>query len=63
MGVDRPRDMEKMLEVVKPNIGILTNIGEFPSHLKYFKNAKHIAKEKNMPRSKPTYSKVLLNPP
>lgn len=48
MGVDRPRDMEKMLEVVKPNIGVLTSIGEFPSHLKYFKNAKHIAKEKGI---------------
>ena len=48
MGVDRPHDMKKMLEVVKPNIGILTSIGEFPSHLKYFKNAKHIAKEKSM---------------
>ena len=48
MGVDRPRDMEKMLEIVKPNIGALTGIGEFPPHLKYFKNAKHIAKEKGM---------------
>ena len=48
MGVDRPRDMEKMLEIVKPDIGILTGIGKFPPHLKYFKNAKHIAKEKSM---------------
>jgi len=48
MGVDRPRDMEKMLKIVKPNIGILTGIGKFPPHLKYFKNAKQIAKEKSM---------------
>ena len=48
MGVDRPDDMKKMLEVVKPNIGILTNIGKFPPHTKYFKNAKHIAKEKSL---------------
>ena len=48
MGVDRPRDMEKMLKIVKPDIGILTGIGKFPPHLKYFKNAKHIAKEKSM---------------
>ena len=48
MGVDRPRDMEKMLEIVKPNIGVLTGIGKFPPHLKYFKNAKHIAKEKSV---------------
>ena len=48
MGVDRPDDMKKMLEVVKPSIGILTNIGKFPPHTKYFKNAKHIAREKSM---------------
>ncbi len=48
MGVDRPRDMEKMLEIVKPDIGVLTSIGKFPPHTKYFKSAKHIAKEKGM---------------
>lgn len=48
MGVDRPDDMKKMLEIVKPNVGILTNIGKFPPHTKYFKNAKHIAKEKSL---------------
>jgi UDP-N-acetylmuramoyl-tripeptide--D-alanyl-D-alanine ligase len=47
MGVDRPNDMKKMLKVVKPSIGILTNIGKFPPHTKYFKNAEHIAKEKS----------------
>jgi UDP-N-acetylmuramoyl-tripeptide--D-alanyl-D-alanine ligase len=46
MGVDRPNDMKNMLEVVKPNIGILTGIGKFPPHTKYFRNAKHIAREK-----------------
>ena len=48
MGVDRPDDMKKMLKVVKPNVGILTNIGKFPPHTKYFRNAKHIAKEKSL---------------
>jgi len=48
MGVDRPNDMKKMLEIVKPDVGILTNIGKFPPHTKYFKNAKHIAKEKSL---------------
>ncbi|MCK5122751.1 MAG: hypothetical protein KAQ87_01215 [Candidatus Pacebacteria bacterium] len=48
MGVDSPGDMKKMLEVVKPNIGILTNIGKFPSRLKYFKNAKHSTREKSL---------------
>lgn len=46
MGVDRPNDMKKMLEVVKPDVGILTGIGKFPAHIKYFRNAKHIMREK-----------------
>lgn len=48
MGVDRPDDMKNMLKVVKPNIGILTYIGEFPSHAKYFKSIKNVAREKTM---------------
>lgn len=46
MGVDRPNDMKKMLEVVKPDIGILTGVGKFPAHIRYFRNAKHITREK-----------------
>lgn len=48
MGVNRPRDMEKMLKIVKPTVGILTGLGDFPPHTKYFKNTKHIAREKSM---------------
>ena len=48
MGVNRPNDMKKMLAVVKPDIGVLTGIGKFPSHLEYFKDAKHIAREKSL---------------
>jgi UDP-N-acetylmuramoyl-tripeptide--D-alanyl-D-alanine ligase len=46
MGVNRPNDMKKMLATIKPEIGIITSIGEFPSHMEYFKDAKHIAREK-----------------
>ena len=48
MGVDRPKDMRKILKVVKPNVGILTGIGKFPPHIKYFKSIKHIAREKSL---------------
>ncbi len=46
MGVNRPNDMKKMLAVIKPDIGIITSIGKFPSHTEYFKDARHIAREK-----------------
>ncbi|MBW6441035.1 UDP-N-acetylmuramoyl-tripeptide--D-alanyl-D-alanine ligase [Patescibacteria group bacterium] len=46
MGVNRPGDMKKILEVVKPHIVIMTTIGKYPAHTKYFKDIKHIIREK-----------------
>jgi len=46
MDVNRPGDMKKLLDVVKPNIGVFTGVGEYPSHLEHFKDARQIAKEK-----------------
>ena len=48
MGVNRPGDMKKMLKVVKPHIAIMTTIGKYPSHIKYFKDKKHIFREKSL---------------
>ncbi|MCK5475435.1 MAG: UDP-N-acetylmuramoyl-tripeptide--D-alanyl-D-alanine ligase [Candidatus Pacebacteria bacterium] len=48
MGVNRPGDMKKMLKVVKPHIAIMTTIGKYPSHIKYFKDIKHIFREKSL---------------
>jgi len=48
MRVNRPGDMKKILKVAKPNIGVMTAIGKFPSHVKYFKNAKHVMREKSL---------------
>lgn len=46
MGVDRPKDMKKLISYVKPNIGVITAIGEVPVHVEYFKNPEEVAKEK-----------------
>ena len=46
MGVDRPGDMKKMLKVVRPGIGVFMEVGKFPSHIAYFRDARHIAREK-----------------
>lgn len=48
MDVNKPGDMKKMLKVVKPNIGIFTGVGKYPSHLEYFKDARQIAREKSL---------------
>lgn len=45
MGIDRIGDMGRMLQTIKPTIGIVTWIGD-GHHLEYFKTAKKIAEEK-----------------
>lgn len=46
MGVDRPGDMEYLLGIVKPKIGVLTNISE--THLEFFNSIEEIKKEKEL---------------
>lgn len=45
MGVDREGDMDYLLSIVKPNIGILTNISH--SHLEHFGSLEKIKNEKS----------------
>ncbi|MDD3711261.1 MAG: Mur ligase family protein [Patescibacteria group bacterium] len=44
MGVDREGDMDYLLKIVKPDIGVLTNVSQ--SHLEYFGSLEKIKKEK-----------------
>ncbi len=46
MGVDRPRDMEKLVSWVKPSVAVITRMGDIPVHIEYFKNLDELAKEK-----------------
>ncbi len=44
LGVDRPGDMDPLLYMARPTIGVVTTIG--PSHLEFFDSVNAIAKEK-----------------
>jgi len=44
MGVDHPGDMQYLAEFIPVEVGILTNVST--SHLEFFKDIEHIAKEK-----------------
>jgi len=46
-GVDKPGDMDYLLSIVKPLVGVVTAIGEIPVHVEFFSGAKAIAKEKS----------------
>ena len=45
VGMSKSGEIKKLTNLIKPNIGIITNIGE--AHLENFKNIKGIAKAKS----------------
>lgn len=47
MGIDRPKDMQRLLEIARPNIAVITAIGEIPVHVEFFSGAEEIAQEKS----------------
>ncbi len=46
-GVDRLGDMDHLLAIVKPNIGVVTAIGEIPVHVEFFKDPEELINEKS----------------
>jgi UDP-N-acetylmuramoyl-tripeptide--D-alanyl-D-alanine ligase len=60
MGIDRPDDMDYLLSIVKPRVGVITTIG--PSHLEFFDSINHIAEEKGkLARAIKDNGTVILN--
>lgn len=45
-GADRPGDIKKMLKIARPKIGIITAIGQTPSHIEFYNDVDELAKEK-----------------
>ena len=46
MGVDRPGDFDKILSWLKPDIGVVTMIGDMPVHVEFFEGPDAVAIEK-----------------
>ncbi|MEK7212410.1 MAG: UDP-N-acetylmuramoyl-tripeptide--D-alanyl-D-alanine ligase [Patescibacteria group bacterium] len=45
-GADKPGDIKKLLSVVRPNVGVITAIGEVPVHVEFYAGPEEVAKEK-----------------
>ena len=45
-GVDRPGDMMWLLDIARPQIGVVTAMGEVPVHVEFFPNIEAVAREK-----------------
>lgn len=46
-GVDKPGDMKYLLDIAKPQIGVVTAIGEIPVHVEFFSGPEALAREKS----------------
>jgi len=47
MAADKPGDIKYLTDIAKPNIGIVTALGEIPVHIEFFSGPEQISKEKS----------------
>ncbi len=45
-GADRPGDLKYLLEIARPNISVITAVGEIPVHTEFFSGPQEVAREK-----------------
>lgn len=45
-GIDRPGDMKRLLQVARPQVGVLTPTGEIPAHIEFFSGKEAVLREK-----------------
>ncbi len=46
LAADRPGDLDYLIDIVKPQIGVVTAVGEVPVHLEFYANPQEVAREK-----------------
>jgi UDP-N-acetylmuramoyl-tripeptide--D-alanyl-D-alanine ligase len=62
MGADHPGDIAQLTRIAKPNIGLVTAVGEVPVHVQYYASPQEVAYEKSqLPRSIASDGLVVLN--
>jgi len=45
-GVQKPGDMSYLLDIARPNIGVITAVGDIPVHVEFFSGPEEVAREK-----------------
>jgi UDP-N-acetylmuramoyl-tripeptide--D-alanyl-D-alanine ligase len=61
-GIDTPGDMSRLIDIIRPNIGVITAIGKIPSHIEFFANSEAIIREKKkLVNAVPATGFVILN--
>jgi len=46
-GADRPGDLRYLLEVARPNISVITAVGDMPVHVEFYAGPEEVAREKS----------------
>jgi len=61
-GIDRPGDMDYLLKIARPDIAVVTAMGEVPVHVEFFKDPKEVVREKTkLPAAVGSRGLVVLN--
>ncbi len=61
-GADRPGDIKKLVNLARPNIGIITAIGDIPVHIEFYNGPDDVAREKGrLIEFLPTAGYAILN--
>lgn len=45
-GADRPGDIKRLLRIARPNVSVITAIGEYPVHVEFYGGPDEVAREK-----------------
>ncbi len=46
-GADKPGDLKALLEIARPNISVITAVGDVPAHVEFFAGPQEVAREKS----------------
>lgn len=61
-GIQKPGDMRYLLDIAKPNIAVMTALGDIPAHLEFFSSAENLMREKSkLLEAVPAIGFVILN--
>ena len=61
-GIDRPGDMDTLLKIARPSIGIVTAIGDIPVHVEFFSDPEEVIREKaKLIQALPVHGHTILN--
>ena len=61
-GADRPEDLDYLLDIAKPQIAVITAVGDVPAHMEYYDSPESVAREKaKIIRALPTAGFAVLN--